>query len=424
MRRSAGFSFMAVVIGLLGDSSAYADTISNWTGAAGGTNWSVAGNWMPAAVPNNSGATKYSVTIGSKAFTTLDISPTIDSLVLNGILQAPPSGPAPLLTVVKGATINGVLAFGDVVGEPFPPFPGPGSLSVGGNLSISSSARIVSVNGSVEVGGNFTNAATHLVELYSRSGTDLFHVGGTLTNQKDSLMLLGAGRCFNAPCNTLFPYTNSPVPGPLTSVGTITNKGQLFSWSSLTGSGLVNYGSTFLVANSADFGTVKNGGTIGLLNSCCSIAPETTAGLNVGTGGTTQVGYNQSADGVLDELLLGRSSYGTIAAGSWLIPPHGREVGYEVSLNGTLDIMLRDGFVPSIGESFTILTFAPGFLNGTFDKVTWDAFDNGQGKFLVSYNNGAGDVVVTAEATPEPRTMLLLAPALGFVFWLHRRRKL
>ncbi len=86
--------------------------------------------------------------------------------------------------------------------------------------------------------------------------------------------------------------------------------------------------------------------------------------------------------------------------------------------------MLRNGFVPSIGESFTILTFNPGELSGTFKDVAWDTFDHGLGRFLVSYNNAGGDVVVTAEAAPEPSTLLLLAPALGFLFCLHRRRKL
>ncbi len=43
MRRSTAFSLMAVVFGLLGNSSAYADTISTWTGAAAWQNWSVAG---------------------------------------------------------------------------------------------------------------------------------------------------------------------------------------------------------------------------------------------------------------------------------------------------------------------------------------------------------------------------------------------
>jgi hypothetical protein len=41
--------------------------------------------------------------------------------------------------------------------------------------------------------------------------------------------------------------------------------------------------------------------------------------------------------------------------------------------------MLQNGFKPRVGESFTILTTAPGDIFGTFSKVVWDSFDNGQG---------------------------------------------
>jgi len=422
MRRNATFSFIVVVIGLVGANSSHADTISTWTGGLG--NWSTAADWTPPAVPNNSAGTKYAATIGSSGTTTLDISPTIDSLALDGTLMGPSSGPAPLLTVVKGATISGDLLFG-FGGEFYePPQLTPASLSVGGDLKIGSSGLFIVGNQSVKVGGNFTNASPLSQVLYSATGTDVFRVSGTLTNQPSSVLFLGLGRCFGAGCGYLQPPYGPlrPAIGPTTSIGTLVNKGQLFSWSVTTASALVNYGSTTFIEGSTDVRSVKNGGTITLSNSCCSIAQEETVGLNVGTA-TTRFGYNQSANGVLDELLLGSSSYGTIAAGPWRIPPVGQEVGYPVSLNGTLDIMLRNGFSPTIGESFTIFTFAPGFLSGTFSNIEWDAFDHGLGRFLVSYNNSAGDVVVTAEAAPEPNTLLLVAPALGFAFWLRRQRR-
>lgn len=85
--------------------------------------------------------------------------------------------------------------------------------------------------------------------------------------------------------------------------------------------------------------------------------------------------------------------------------------------------MFQNGFTPSIGDSFTILTFGPGKLNGTFSNVSWDSFDNGLGSFKVSYDNAAGNVVITAEAVPEPSTILLLAGGLGLmVFWISVRR--
>ncbi|HEX4748962.1 MAG TPA: hypothetical protein VH302_05420 [Bryobacteraceae bacterium] len=85
-----------------------------------------------------------------------------------------------------------------------------------------------------------------------------------------------------------------------------------------------------------------------------------------------------------------------------------------------MDIMLANGFVPTIGESFTILS--SGGLSGAFSNVSWDSFDNGQGYFRVDYDNVDGDVVITAELAPEPATALTLIPALALVFWWARRR--
>jgi hypothetical protein len=84
--------------------------------------------------------------------------------------------------------------------------------------------------------------------------------------------------------------------------------------------------------------------------------------------------------------------------------------------------MFQNGFTPSPGEMFTIFTFTPGFLNGEFSNITWDAFDNAEGYFTISYNDAAGDVVITAEAIPEPATLLLMPAGLGVLLWWIGRR--
>ena len=132
------------------------------------------------------------------------------------------------------------------------------------------------------------------------------------------------------------------------------------------------------------------------------------------------MGYTQFADGVLDEVLLGSSTYGTINGGPWPLP-QGLVGGYPINLNGTLDIMLQDGFVPAIGESFTLITTAPRDIFGTFSNVVWDSFDNGQGGFVVRYDNAAGQVVITTELVPEPSTWMLLAVAAVPLALFYRR---
>ena len=63
--------------------TAFAATVSeSWNGGTG--TWNTIGDWTPATVPNNGGGNVYAVTIdsGGTDTVTLDISPTIASLVL------------------------------------------------------------------------------------------------------------------------------------------------------------------------------------------------------------------------------------------------------------------------------------------------------------------------------------------------------
>ncbi len=76
-----------------------------------------------------------------------------------------------------------------------------------------------------------------------------------------------------------------------------------------TASELVNYGSTYLVEN-LPISELSRMGDHRLSNACFSVGSFPTAGLKIGTGTSTSLGYHQFANGILDELLLGRSSYG------------------------------------------------------------------------------------------------------------------
>jgi hypothetical protein len=396
--------------------TASADTISTWNGGTG--NWSTAADWTPPAVPNNSATTAYDVTIGAASSQVgLDVSPTINSLNLTGgILYGAPNV-NPQLTVTNNANVNnGAIVFG-VLG---PPPNGPGSLSVGGDLNMGTSSALYVYNGSVIVGGNFTGA----IGMASASGrNDQFRVAGTLTNT--GFTSLGNDRCFSLMgCPAGSPPLPGPLPGPTVTAGTVVNNGTINSWSTITSSTLVNNGTTSLIGSIATIGTLQNAGTIYLANAAGSRALEETAGLNVGTG-TPNVGYNQFADGTFDEVLSGSSTYGRIIAPRFFNPPGGPQ-GYPINLDGTLDIMLGNGFTPTIGESFTLITTAPDDIFGRFSNVVWDTFDNGQGGWVVSYDNAAGQVVITAELVPEPSTWMLLAAAaipLAFLYSRTRTRE-
>ena len=412
MRVRRRFLFGGVIAALLA-ATASGDTISTWNGGAG--NWSTAADWTPPVVPNNSGSNAYDVTVGP-GFVGLDVSPTVNSLTLGASGELYGVGPTVnTIHVVNDINVNGLLFFG---GQVFPPV-SPASLSVGGNLNNNSPGPFI-VNGALTVGGNLTNAG--FMTIVSNTGSDPFQVGGTFTNQSGKSIFLGNERCFavNASCAFAGPPT-ALLPGPTTTLGTLVNNGNVYSWSNITASNLTNNGLASFIGGAANAKTIVNAGTIYISNSASSIALEQTAALRVGTGTANTLGYTQFADGVLDEVLLGSSTYGSIVAGPWGIPPVGALQGYPINLNGTLDIMLGNGFTPTMGESFTLITTAPGDIFGTFSNVIWDSFDNGQGGWVVRYDNAAGQVVITAEIVPEPSTWLLLVAGAVPCAFLCRR---
>src|SRR4029077_18745772 len=98
--------------------TAFAATVSeSWNGGTG--TWNTIGDWTPATVPNNGGGNVYAVTIdsGGTDSVTLDISPTIASLVLGGSTGSSTlenkSSTAETLTITGALTINttGTLVF-------------------------------------------------------------------------------------------------------------------------------------------------------------------------------------------------------------------------------------------------------------------------------------------------------------------------
>jgi hypothetical protein len=99
------------------------------------------------------------------------------------------------------------------------------------------------------------------------------------------------------------------------------------------------------------------------------------------------------------------------------------------TLDGTLDILLGGDFIPAVGESFTILSFNPGTLSGTFASIENEFFNNGTEQWAVIYDNTDGDLLLTAEAVPppsvpEPSTMFLGGSSLlAMAYWISLRRQ-
>ena len=86
-------------------------------------------------------------------------------------------------------------------------------------------------------------------------------------------------------------------------------------------------------------------------------------------------------------------------------------------LGGTLDLVLYNGFVPTVGNSFEILQY--GQLSGDFGTVNYPALSGG-----LSWERTISAVAMTITVVPEPstRASLLAGLACGGYTMFRRRR--
>ena len=110
----------------------------------------------------------------------------------------------------------------------------------------------------------------------------------------------------------------------------------------------------------------------------------------------------------------------------------------NVSLGGTLELQLINGFKPGIGSLFFLIDNQGGnVIDGTFDDLPQDATLSIDGQqFEIGYmgdqtaNGGAGsysggnDVVLQVVAVPEPSTLCIWGVGSGVLFAVFRRRRL
>ena len=159
-------------------------------------------------------------------------------------------------------------------------------------------------------------------------------------------------------------------------------------------------------------GTPRGFGTISgnLVNTGGTILPGV-----IGTAGTLTVDGNYSDPNAYLHIQIGGATPGS--ALSQL------DVLGKAALGGTLEVSLIDGFVPTIGEEFVILTSTG--LSGTFtDSVIHD----GRYTFTVEYSPAGynNDVVlgVTTGSVPEPASLVLLGLGMaGVAAWSRKSRK-
>ncbi|MBU2940788.1 T9SS type A sorting domain-containing protein [Lacinutrix sp. C3R15] len=156
--------------------------------------------------------------------------------------------------------------------------------------------------------------------------------------------------------------------GVVTNTGTINNNGTaaviLYSFT-FTNNGIFNNTGTFnntgIFENNSVFdntGTFVNSGTLTGVNTQHTSNFSNPGILSPGNSPGTYTfnnDYTHEATATLLTELESTSNYDKVFSGG------------NVTLNGTLDVSLLNGFTPSVGDSFTILT--ANSISGTFDTV-------------------------------------------------------
>ncbi len=262
--------------------------------------------------------------------------------------------------------------------------------SAGNTIHSSNSFKIGSTFGTsvVNVAGNLSNTADIEVAQAGplprrQFGPSTLNVAGTLTNQASGTLNIN---------NADIPFPSSDVPslGAL-NVKSLINYGtaNFQVGTASTAQFLQNSGTLYEIGGTLAVGTLKpQGGVIGV--------GEDSGLLTVGSGALPAgfTGYYQFANGILDE------------AGGAL------DIEGPASLNGTLDIMLGDGYKP-VGTVFTVLSTGGG-ITGGFSNVEGLVFDGGREQYVLSYNQlfHVVDLTVENNTTPEPGSVFLMS--LGF----------
>lgn len=130
----------------------------------------------------------------------------------------------------------------------------------------------------------------------------------------------------------------------------------------------------------------------------------------VGSGSAHGSGtYAQFANGTLDEHISSLQGFGMVQA-------------YRVSLDGTIDIVLDNGFTPSVGSTFDIVD---GYisLDGHFANVENQYFNHGTEMWELIYSSNSLVLEAVPAATPEPSSLFLVGGGLAGLGALGRRSR-
>jgi autotransporter-associated beta strand protein len=241
-----------------------------------------------------------------------------------------------------------------------------GSIEGDGNVFLGTNNRTVGSN----------NLSTTFSGLIQDGGGPFGGTGGSLTK-------IGSGTLILSGANTYTGDTNVNR-GVLQMDGSITSNTFVNHRGTLAGTGTIN-------GNVMNNGKVSPGDSPGVLTVVQNYTQAQFATLMIQIAG-----MNTGQFSVLD--VLGNAN-----------------------LNGFLDPVLLNGFVPTIGDSFTFLNYAS--LTGEFSRILHPVFNDGTLQWSVIYEDNNAILTVGPNTIPDQGSTFLLL-VLGFLGLMTFRRPL
>ncbi len=299
-----------------------------------------------------------------------------------------------------------------------------------------------------------------MVNAGTFTNTAYFANAGVLTNTGtiNSNTLDNSGSLTNSGSITVTLSLTNDTGTTLTNSGTILVNGSLDNYETLTNSGAVTVaGALNNFANLQSTGTFDVTSTGSATNNALSTIDAVT--LNIGGHFSNNGTVNMTASNAMSVLATGslggtgtingdvfsagnvgpgnspgtltiNGNYTQTSGGAFTAELGGSFAGQydqlnvsgNASLAGLLNVVLVNGFLVNIGDSFVLITF--GSSNGKFGTVVLPSLAAGM-QWLLSYNPTNVTLTVGRSITPtvpEPGTMILFATGLSGM-WLRRRRR-
>jgi hypothetical protein len=292
-------------------------------------------------------------------------------------------------------------------------FTDSGTLTVNSGSTFSVTGSLTNVSAGTLTGGTYTIGGT----MHLASGN------GSITTNAANLTLTGTtAKILDGASNALSTFNNNT--GALTLSGNATLTTATTGNFSNSGTVTVSKGSALTVGGSGHGynqsagtttvdGTLAGGGTTGISVTGGTIQGAGTLKTNVSIGGTINIGDSGKAG-----LLAITGTYTQLSSGTMNVSIGGTSVGTQfsqlkitgaASLGGTLTAGLVNGFTPTVGQTFTVLTASS--VTGTFSNTTIAI--NGSEHFSVSYT--ATGVVLTVASGPSKAgsTAAAVQPAIA-----------